>query len=74
MSRKESKFYVINFIDPWIIFFFLKKKKKLIPRAMKTHIQISDKEGTLEGRKEMWARTVNGSEQLSLKYPDFSWI
>ena len=27
MSRKESKFYVINFIDPWIIFF--KKKKKI---------------------------------------------
>ena len=51
MSRKESKFYVINFIDSWIIFFFF--KKKLIPRAMKTHIQISDKEGTLEGRKEM---------------------
>ena len=24
MSRKESKFYVINFIDPWII--FLKRK------------------------------------------------
>ena len=24
MSRKESKFYVIKFIDPWIIIFFKK--------------------------------------------------
>ena len=32
MSRKESMFYVINFIDPQIIFF---KKKILTPRAMK---------------------------------------
>ena len=36
MSRKEIKFYAINFIDPWIIFFFF---FKLIPGAMKTYIQ-----------------------------------
>ena len=36
MSRKESKFYVINFIEPRIIFL---KKKILTPRVMKTHIQ-----------------------------------
>ena len=36
MSRKESKFYVINFIEPRIIFL---KKKLLTPRAMKTYIQ-----------------------------------
>ena len=40
MSRKESKFYAINFIEPRIVFF---KKKVLTPRAMKTHIQISHK-------------------------------
>ena len=38
MSRKESKFYAINFIDARI--FFL-KKKILTPRVMKTHIQKS---------------------------------
>ena len=41
MSRKESKFYVINFIDPRIIFF---KKKILTAREMKMHIHISYKE------------------------------
>ena len=48
MSRKESKFYVISFIDPRII---ILKKKKLTPRAMKTHIQISYKESKWEGRR-----------------------
>ena len=47
MSRKESKFYVISFIDPRIIFL----KKKLTPCAMKTHIQILYKESKLEGRR-----------------------
>ena len=48
MSRKESRFHVINFIDPRIIFF---KKKIFTPRAMKTHIQISYKIGKSEGRR-----------------------
>ena len=48
MPRKKSKFYVINFIDPQIIFF---KKKILTPRAMKAHIQISYKEGKSKGRR-----------------------
>ena len=52
MSRKESKFYVINFIDPQFYFLFL-KKEILTPRAMKTHIQISYKERKLEGRRCM---------------------
>ena len=50
MSRKENKFYVINFIEPEIIFL---KRKILIPRAMKKHIQISYKEGRSVGRKEI---------------------
>ena len=41
MSRKESKFYVISFIDPPDNFF--NTKKILTPHAMKTHIQISEK-------------------------------
>ena len=44
MSRKESKFYVINFIDPRMKF----KKKILTTLAMKTRIQISYKECELE--------------------------
>ena len=40
MPRKESKFYVINFIDPRMNF----KKKILTTLAMKTRIQISYKE------------------------------
>ena len=48
------------------------EKKILTPRAMETHIQISYKDGKLEERKEMCARTLNGSEQLSLRYIDFS--
>ena len=48
MSRKESKFYVINFIDPWTIFFL---KKVLTPRSMKTHIQTLYKESKSEGRR-----------------------
>ena len=59
--KKESKFYVINFMDPRIIFF---TKKILTPGAMKTYIQKSYKESKWEGRK-MCARTVNGSEQIS---------
>ena len=39
---------------------------------MKTRIQISYKEGKTEGRKDMGARTVNGPEQVSLMYIDFS--
>ena len=34
MSRKESNFYVINFIDPRISFL----KENFNTRAMKTHI------------------------------------
>ena len=41
---------------------------------MKTRIQKSYKEGKSEGRKEMCARTVNGSEQLCLWYIDFPWM
>ena len=48
MSRKETKFYVINFIDPRI--FFL-KKKILTLHAMKTHFQMSYKESKSEGRR-----------------------
>ena len=47
MSRKEIKFYTINFIDPRII---LLKKKILTPRVIKTHIQILYKESKSEGR------------------------
>ena len=47
MSKKESKFHVINFIDPWVIF----NKKILTRRAMKTHIQISYKEDKSERRR-----------------------
>ena len=50
MSRKESKFCVINFIDPQIIFL---KKKILTSRAMEMHIQISYNESKLEGRRCM---------------------
>ena len=42
MSRKESKFYVTNYIDPRTI---------LIPRAMKTHTQILYKQDKLEGKR-----------------------
>ena len=38
MSKKESKFYVVNFADAQINCF---KKKILTPRAIKTRIQIS---------------------------------
>ena len=48
MSRKESKFYVISFIDPRIIFL---KKKILKPCAIKTHIQIPQKNGKSEGSR-----------------------
>ena len=48
MSRKETKFCVNNFIDPWIVFL---KKKILTPPAMKMHIQILYKQGTSEGRR-----------------------
>ena len=37
---------------------------------MKAHIRISHKEGKSEGREDMCARTVNGSEHLSLRYID----
>ena len=48
MSIKEIKFYVINFIEtPKKLF----KNKILTPRAKKTHIQISHKEGKSEGRR-----------------------
>ena len=47
MSKKESKFHVINFIDPWVIF----NKKILTRRAMKTQIQISYKEDKSERRR-----------------------
>ena len=46
MSKKESKFYVIIFINSQIIFF---QKKILTPRAMKTHIQKSNKDVKWEG-------------------------
>ena len=47
MSWKESKFYVINSVEPLIIFL---KKKILTPSAMKTHIQLSYKESKSEER------------------------
>ena len=50
MSRIESKFYVINFVYPRIIFF---KIKFLTPRTMKTHIQVLYKESKSEGRRCM---------------------
>ena len=46
MSRKESRFYVTNFIDPWI-----NLKKKLTRRAMKVHIQVLYKDGKSERRR-----------------------
>ena len=64
MSRKESKFYVINFIDPHISFF---KKKILTPRAMKTHIQVPYKESKSEKRRcvQVQGLQLNGFDQLS---------
>ena len=60
MSRKESKFYVINFIDPRII--FLKKKlwrhvqwKRIFRYRIK---KVNRKEGDA-------CKAVNGSKQLS---------
>ena len=47
MSRKESEFYVIIFINLRIISF---KKRILAPRVMRTHIQKSNKEVKWEGR------------------------
>ena len=44
MSTKESKFYVLNFIDTRII---------LTPRVMKTYIPKSYKEGKWEGRRSV---------------------
>ena len=56
---RKSKFYVINFMDPRIIFF---TKKILTLCAMKTHIQKSYKESKWEGKKIVckdckWIRT-----------------
>ena len=48
MSRKESKFYVIKFIDPQIIFL---ENKILTPRVMQTHIQESCKEDKWKRRE-----------------------
>ena len=60
MSRIESKFYVINFIDPWI--FFLKRKlwrhlqwKRIFRYRIK---KVNRKEGDA-------SKAVNGSKQLS---------
>ena len=47
--KKESKFYVINFIDPRI---FL-KKENITPCAMKSHIQKSYKVSKVAKWKEM---------------------
>ena len=68
MRRKKSKFYVINFIEPLIISL---KKKILKQRAMEAHIQILCKEDKSDGRGEMCARTLNETEQYSLRYIDF---
>ena len=65
VKSKESKFYVINFIDLRIFVFKINTTYNEIP------IQISYEEGKTGGRKEICARTVNGSEQLSLSYIDF---
>ena len=54
MSRKESKFYGINFIEPRIyiyIYIYIYIFKVLASRAMKTYIQISYKESKSEGRR-----------------------
>ena len=48
MSRKKSKFYLINFIDPRIIF---SKRKFQTSRETRTHIQILYKEGKSKGRR-----------------------
>ena len=55
MSRKVSKFYAINFVDPRN---FFSKEKILTPCDHDPYSEI-----VLEG-KEMCRRTVNGSEQL----------
>ena len=48
MSRKESKFCAINFINLWIDFF---KNKILTTCVMKTRIQKVYKEDKWNGRK-----------------------
>ena len=70
MSRNESKFYVINFIDPRIIFF---KKEILTPRAMKTHRfrnrikKVSGKEGNVcKGDRKIVPRKI-----APLQIPDW---
>ena len=66
MSRKEIKFYAINFIDPWIIFFFFQINTRCNENVYSKRIKkVRRKEG-------MKCEQVNGSEQFSLKYPDFS--
>ena len=59
MLRKESKFYVINFIDPGLL-----KKKNVKTRAMKTHTVFRNCIKKVSGKMDMCARVVNGSEQL----------
>ena len=46
MPRKESKFYVINLIDPRIIF----SKRNFNTRVMKMHMQRSYKGGEWDRR------------------------
>ena len=62
MSRNESKFYVINFINPRITFL---KKEILTPRAMKTHRfrnrikKVSGKEGNVcKGDRKIAPRKI----------------
>ena len=61
MSWKKYKFYVINFIDSRIICFL----KKLTPRAMKTHIQISYKEIKSKGRSYVQGLQMYSNSSLN---------
>ena len=72
MLRKETKFYVINFIDPQIIFFL---KKILTPRAIKTHVVLKNrikKESGREGDVNKNCKWIRITLLLILKYIYFS--
>ena len=70
ISRRESKFYVINFIDPPNNFF---KKRILTPRVVKTQLKncvkkVSGKEGNVSKGCEWFRKTL----LLMLRYIYFS--
>ena len=69
MLRKESKFYVINFIDPRIIFFF---KKNLKPRALKRIFRYRIKKVTRKkGDVRKGCKWIRTTLLLMLRYIDF---